>query len=287
MNRAAQGFTPDEQTVRHEPGLRNRFIFLGTEYIEFCWVEDENLFAKAGEEEKSLRSAARPFGIGLIAEDVQAVHDDWTKRGYTVPAVWSKAPRDAAPDAPPVWSFQEIPSDLLPGASAFALTYHRRKKGDVTKTRIHPNSIFALSKVTFVSPNPNERAARWRDLLAPDEQVTASAASFDVHIGPHQASWMSPDAYQSVYQRQWMPAPHPFGEIAILHLLASDLQKVKSMLGNAGLQTINFTDSGREALFVEPDPRDGFAFAVEEASVNAWLQQRTQRTGERIEIKAA
>lgn len=80
---AAQGFIPDEQTVRHEPGLRNRFIFLGVEYIEFCWVEDEELFTKGDDAEKSFRSAARPFGIGMVAEDIQAIHDDWTKRGRT------------------------------------------------------------------------------------------------------------------------------------------------------------------------------------------------------------
>lgn len=280
----AQGFIPDEQAVRHEPGLRNRFIFLGTEYIEFCWVEDESLFAKAEQEEKSFRAALRPFGIGMIAEDVQTVHDDWTKRGYAVPAVWSKAPRDAAPDAPPAWSFQDIPSDLLPGVSAFALTYHRRKKGDVKKFRIHPNSIFALSKVTFVSPEPEAHATRWRYLLAPEEQVTSSALSFDVQIGPHQASWMSPDAYQTVYHHQWTHAPHPCGETAVLHLLASNPQKVKSMLENAGRRIISITDNGRDALFVEPDLRDGFAFTVREGSVNAWLQERMQRTDEKIEV---
>ncbi|MCK7485403.1 MAG: VOC family protein [Bacillus subtilis] len=146
---AAQGFTPDDQTVRHEPGLRNCFIFLGAEYIEFCWVEDEELFAKGDDADKSFRSAARPFGIGLISEDVQAVHDGWTKRGYSVPDVWSKAPRDAAPDVPPVWSFQDVPPGLLPGVSAFVLTYHRRKRDDIRKVLIHPNTTYALSEVTY------------------------------------------------------------------------------------------------------------------------------------------
>lgn len=282
---AAQGFIPDEQTVRHEPGLRNRFIFLGAEYIEFCWVEDEELFEKGDDAEKSFRSAARPFGIGMVAEDVQAIRDDWTKRGYSIPDVWSKAPRDAAPDAPSAWSFQDIPSDLLPGVSAFALTYHRRKKGDVRKVRVHPNSIFALSKVTFVSAELESRATQWRDLLVPDEQVTQFLMRFDVQIGPHGASWMSPDAYQATYGLQWIPAPHPCGEIGILHLLASDLRKVKSMLEGAGRRVTSMSNDGQEELFVEPDPRDGFAFLVREGTVNAWLQERMNLTGERIEIE--
>lgn len=282
----AQGFTPDDKTVRHEPGLRNGFIFLGTEYIEFCWVEDEELFAKGEGEEKSLRSATRPFGIGMVAEDVQSVHDDWTARGYSVPEVWSKAPRDATPDAPPVWSFQEFPSKFPLGVSTFVLTYHHRKKRDVRKIYIHPNTIFGLSRVTFVASNPEERAACWRDLLAPDEKVTSSPVSSDVWIGPHQASWMSPDAYHATYHKQWLPAPHPYGELAILHLLASDLQKVKSMADNAGRRTTTITSNGQEEqLFIEPDPRDGFIFVVREQPINTWIQERMDRTGERIEFE--
>ena len=37
----AQGFVPHAQTVRHEPGLRNGFVSLGPDYLEFWWVEDE------------------------------------------------------------------------------------------------------------------------------------------------------------------------------------------------------------------------------------------------------
>lgn len=284
---AEQGFTPNDRTVRHEPGLRNGFVFFGLEYIEFCWVEDENLFAAADEEQRSFRTASRPFGMGLIAQDVHAVHDDWTARGHPVPDVWSKAPRDAAPDAPPVWSFQDVPPGLLPGVSAFVLTYHRRKRDDIRKVIIHPNTTYALSGVTFVSPEPESRAWQWRNVLAPDEQVISSTTGFDVQIGPHRASWMSPDAYHATFERQWEPAPHPHGELAVLHLLAIDLQTVKGMLESAGRQVRNISINGREELFVEPDPRDGFAFAVREQPVETWLQERMDQTEEKIEVEGA
>lgn len=105
---AAQGFIPHEQTVRHDPGLRNGFIGIGSEYVEFLWVEDETLFAAGDAEHRLLRTACRPFSIGMIADDVQAVHDDWTARGYSVPAVWSKAPRDATPDTPRCGAFKKF-----------------------------------------------------------------------------------------------------------------------------------------------------------------------------------
>ena len=35
---AAQGFVPEEKTVRHDPGLRNGFIFIGPEYGDLTTI---------------------------------------------------------------------------------------------------------------------------------------------------------------------------------------------------------------------------------------------------------
>lgn len=67
--------------MRHDPGLRNGFITIGPEYLEFLWVEDEALFAAAPQEERELRTPPRPFGIGIEAADVAAVRDAWVARG--------------------------------------------------------------------------------------------------------------------------------------------------------------------------------------------------------------
>jgi len=281
---AAQGFLPHETTVRHKPGLRNGFISFGPEYIEFCWVEDEELFAKADAEEKLLRAVPRPFGIGMIADDVNAVHADWTVRGYSVPEVWSKAPRDAKPDTPPVWSFQEIPTELLPGASCFALTYHTRPKGEAKKIKISPNTIYAISGVTLVSTEPEERATYWRNLLAPKEQVFQSEIGFDVVINPHQATWMTPDICQSTYGLNWEPASHSFGQISVLHLLASNLEIVKQMIEQSGRTAYSKQIKGKEELLIVPDMRDGFVFSIRQQPVESWLQERVARTGEKFEF---
>lgn len=280
----AQGFLPEDRTVRHDPGLRNRFIFLGPEYIEFCWVEDEELFAKADEEEKLLRAFPRPFGIGMIAEDVNTIHADWTARGYSVPEVWSKAARDATPDTPPAWSYQDIPGELLPGAFCFALTYHNRPKGEEKNIKIHPNTIYALSNVTFVSKEPEARAMRWRDLLAPGEQVIQSELGFGVFIGPHRALWMTPDTYQSTFGLDWIPTPHAFGELAVLHLLASNLNTAKKMLEQSGRQVFSIEMEGHEELLIIPDVRDGFVFSIQQQPIEIWSQERMARTGEKIKF---
>jgi hypothetical protein len=279
---SAQGFAPDDKTVRHAPGLRNGFIWFGPEYIEFCWVEDEALFAKAGAQEKILRKEPRPFAIGMITRDVQAVHAEWTARGYKLPEVESKAVRDAAPDAPPRWSFQYIPDELLPGASCFALTYHSRPKDEVKQLKIPPNTIYAVSGVSFVTPQAQSRAERWRDLLAPEAKVSQSGYGFTVQVPPHQAEWLTPEAYQAAYQRRWIPRQPPYGDLALLHLLATDLRTVKKMLEASGRPTISISHSGEERILIEPDPRDGFAFLVQERPAEPWLQQRIAQTGERL-----
>ncbi len=281
----AQGYAVlENRTVRHDPGLRNGFISLGAEYIEFCWVEDEELFAKADAEDKLLRASPRPFGIGMIADDVNTVHTDWTAQGYLVPEVWSKAPRDATPDAAPVWSFQEIPGELLPGASCFALTYHTRPKGEEKSIIIHPNTIYAISGVTFVSKEPEARAVRWRDLLAPGEQVTQSELGFGVFIEPHQALWMTPDTYQAAYGLDWMPAPYSIGELAVLHLFASNLERAKKMTEQSGRRVFLKEMEGHEELVIAPDARDGFVFSIRQQPVETWSQERTARTGEKFKI---
>jgi len=281
---AAQGFAPDDKTVRHDPGLRNGFIWLGPEYIEFCWVEDEALFAQAGAEEEILRKQPRPFAIGMIARDVQAVHNDWAARGYKLPEVESKAARDSAADAPPRWSFQDIPDELLPGASCFALTYHSRPKDEVKQLKIPPNTIYAVSGVSFVTPEAQLRAERWRDLLAPEAKVRQSEFGFSVQVPPHQAEWLTPEAYQAAYQRRWIPSQPPYGDLALLHLLATDLRTVKKMLEASGRQTISIRHSEEEQILIEPDPRDGFAFLVQERPAGPWLQERIVQTGERLVI---
>ena len=281
---AALGFVPAKETVRHDPGLRNGFVFIGPEYVEFCWVEDETLFEEASEQQRLLRATPRPFGLGMVAWDVGAVHDDWTARGYELPEVSSSAPRDAPAGSPPLWSFQMIPEELLPGAWCFALTYHRRSKDKATGIRIGPNTIYAISGLTLVAPEPEVRATTWRDFLAPEEAVEPLNEGHCVQIGAHRATWMAADHFTAAYGLDWVPFSQPVGEIAMLHMLASDLGAAKATVEQSGRQTSTVVLGGEEALLVAPDARDGVGFTVEQQPVEKWLQERTARTGETLDM---
>jgi len=281
---AALGFVPAKETVRHDPGLRNGFVFIGPEYVEFCWVEDETLFEEASAQQRLLCATPRPFGLGVVAWDVGAVHDDWTARGYELPEVSSSAPRDAPADSPPVWSFQMIPEELLLGAWCFVLTYHRRSKDKATEITIGPNTIYAISGLTFVAPEPEVRATSWRDLLAPEEAVKPLSHGYCVQIGAHRAAWMKADHFTATYGLDWVPFPQPVGEVAMLHMLASDLSAAKTTLEQSGRQTSTVIVGVEEALLVAPDPRDGLVFTVQQQPVEEWLQERKAKTGETLEV---
>lgn len=281
-----RGFLVTDEKRRYQPGLRNRFMQLGLEYIEFAWVENEALFRAGSGEEfgrmfpnlPALRQAARPFGIGFLSADVVALNRAWTARGCSLPEIWSFAP----PNHPPVFTFQEIPEALLPGVNSFALMYHGVPPDYVRKVTVAPNTVYALEGVTFVSAMPEFDAAQWRDLLAPDAAVETANGVHSVAIGPHIAHWMRPDAYIERYQVGWTDAPHVSGKIGALHLLAANLDTAAQQLGG-GFKRLGDGDDDR--LVMPPDPRDGFTFTLREYPVERWREERMARTGENIQVE--
>jgi hypothetical protein len=288
---ARAGFNVTGESARHEPGLRNRFVSFGPEYIEFVWVEDEAAF-EAGQQTAifpdlaGLRAGARPFGIGLATADVRALHASWTGRGYTLPEVIDGVPRDAPPSSQPVWSFQPLPPELVGGVFLFALTYHTRHGDLIRRVKVAPNTTYGIEGVTFASPSPQERAQRWRDLLAPGEPMREAEGFYEVRTGPHFARWLTPLHYQEYLGLSYKEPPHGFGEMAVIHLLAEDLDKAEEWIASAGRDISRLPDpaSGLDTLYVYPDPRDGFTFAITQRPAQEWLDARVRLTGERLEL---
>jgi hypothetical protein len=286
------GFLVAEQTVRHSPGLRNGFVRFGPEYLEFVWVEDEALFEQGADTAmfphlRELRAAHRPFAMGLLSDDVRMLHDEWTGRGNELPPVTQGRARDAAADSPPAWSFQAVPESLMNGILLFALTYHTRHKDAIRKIQIAPNSTYAVSGVTFASEEPETRASAWRDLLAPGEEVKCEeGGSCEVSVPPHFALWIKPEEYQEQYGISYKASPHPFGELAVIHMLANDLDKAEEMVAEMGRNATRLPDkrTGADTVIVPPDERDGFTFAITERPVEEWLRERVEITGERLEL---
>jgi hypothetical protein len=281
----ALGFLVSEETQRYKPGLRNRFITLGCEYVELVWVENETEFTEGGSEQfarmfanlPALRQAARPFSIGMKSDSVENLHQAWTARGYTLPSVWSFAP----PGMPPVFSFQTIPGDLLPGTGCFAITYHGQTDPQTRRVQVAPNTIYAVEGVTFVCATPKANASQWQRLLSPDTTIQEHEGSYAVAIGTHTAQWLQPQLFQARYGLEWIPSPHASGDLAALHLLTETLEDAAAMLGQNAHQ-LEDTYSHEAILVVAPDSRDGLAFIIRQYPIEQWRAQRINTTGENI-----
>lgn len=283
------GFVDTGRTVRLDPGLRNGAVLFGTEYIEFCWVEDEQLFIEEskgqhvfGADLFALRAVHRPCSIGLITDDVTALREQWTARGYSLALISPKAPRGVEPGTQRGWSFFNIPDALTPGAKCFALTYAKR---DTSSVRIAPNTIYAVDGVTFVSLAPEEYAHRWQELLVPGVPIVYEEDGCSVTIEPHLAQWITPDRYQQDFGRVWQASPHPFGALAVLHLLAEDLDRVAEMLRQAAwsLTWRPNAQEGQKRTLLVTNPADGYLFSITTKPYAEWLNARTTRTGELLE----
>ncbi len=282
----AAGFRLGAAIIEHEPGMRIGFVHFGREVFELFWVADEAAFAAATDGRSDLgaaRAAApRPFRVGLVADDLPALHSAWVARGYDLPALQTHTPPGAPPEGTPDWALQTLAETVLPGVRAFILQGSRLVERAV---HVNPNTTYALAGASFVSATPAVDARAWRDFLAPDAPIACTGEGCAVTMGPHRLDWLTPEQYQRAYGRPWQPAPYSFGALAALHLLATDLRVVQSWLSRAGRRGVplpNTAPTGR--LLVLPHPHDGFLFTIREQPVADWARECAARTGETPEI---
>lgn len=277
------GFVVGKKTVRHDPGLRNGFVYFGPEYIEFSWVEDEKLFRKGAEKyRKDIRRRPSPYGVAFESKNVTAMHFQLRRRGYKVPPVYSRGPRDA--DKSVIWwTFQSIPFRFLLGAWTFVLTYEFRKNQRGPRVAsIGRNTLYAVSGLTFVTSNPQRRAEAWRNFLSPRSKLQKiSSEIYQFELGPHLLEWMTPGAYSKEYsvRRIALGGSKNFREVALIHLFAANLSKAKSILKQNKFKVRNH----RTRLLVGSQESDGFTFAVTEKSPKIWQRERA-RFGQKFVI---
>jgi hypothetical protein len=270
------GFSVGDSTRRHEPGLRNGFVSIGPEYLEICWVEDEETFRRGDPHGHELIEDPRVCGIGFTCGDLRALREAWSDQGIRLPEPWAASERGS--DEGPKWTFQELPVRLLPGAGCFLLSYHRPRP----PFRVGPNTIFGLEGVTLVTPVPERRALRWQAVLAPESEVEEEAGGgFRLDLDPHFVRWLSAEVFVQRFGRHFRPAIHPMGDTAAVHLLAEDIGEALRWLESAGRRTELRADGG---LLCEPAPRDGVLFVIRQASFEAWLRGRRAR-GEVLRIQ--
>lgn len=271
------GFVPQARAARWDPGLRTRFLGIWPEYLELVSVEDEKAFAASDDPDTRFRAARRPYSIGIMTDDLPALHAAWRGRGFDLPEIRFESPADSPPGAEPLFAFVAIPQQLLPGVSAFGLTsYYRPAPPMRHQVWVAPNSVFGLTGLTMVSRTPGTDAAAWQRLLAPEEPIATGEGGPELLVGPHRLRWLDPDTHADRYGLAWTPSGDGADAMALVELVALDLDRVERLAQKAGRTTRRLDDG---ALLLDPSGHDGFRFLIRPGKLDEWVTWRGARTG--------
>ncbi len=272
--------SPPEWTVRHDPGLRNGFLYVGPDYLEFCWVEREEAFEEQARVEpyyRSLRDGHRPYGIGFQVRDPEGFRSRLVRAGVEMPEVLLARPSDSADDSPPRWAYGMFPEGMTPGVHSFYLAY-LGEDGQRRNERffVGENGVFLFVGALFVSPTPVGRVRQWSALLDGGADVRTRSAV--VH-GPHAYVWVSPEGWGRMTGTEFPDSSASVHELTAVIALSYDLARTRRFVESAGIAQsdieIDLPWLGeREALLIDPDPRDGFPMIVLEGGLTAWKEWR-------------
>lgn len=285
LRRAGFVVSPPELTVRHAPGLRNGFVYIGPEYLEYCWVEREEEFeARAAEDAyyRTLRESKRPYGIGLQVADPETFRTALLDEGFVMPEVIFAKPQDAAENAPAAWGYGMFPEGATPGAHSFYLSYLSDDDSRNRNWFVGENAIFQIAGVVLVTEEPRARARAWAKLLRPSG--ARGAIPERVVHGPHAYVWVTPEEWESMTATEYPRPKADFHELTAVVALTFDLERTVRYFDSAELPyqrgEVGLPGFGRhEAVVLYPDPRTGFSMVIYEADVEAWLDWREQKTG--------
>ena len=259
------GFIVDEPAHHYGQARSACRIVLGTEYLELASEEP--------------RGADAAF-IGFAAPDLLALLEDWRQRSHPFLPFAAIEPGDT-PNARPT-AF--VPELSLPGAKSGIAEEDSPPNAQTKSIVVAPNTIYALAGALFVSEEPGESAQEWHSLLAPQEPIGQKDNVYQFALGPHYLAWMPPERYEHFYGEPWHQASPAQGEIALVHLLATDLKECRRTLRDTGWVTrlLEHTNNGHRTLWAKPDSESELAFHITEQPVEEWIKVRIAITGESL-----
>jgi len=287
LRRAGFLASPPERTVRNDPGLRNGFVYVGPEYLEFCWVEREEEFRAAAREEPFywvLRDQHRPYAIGFRVKDAAALHAKLEQRGYAMPDLLQAREDEAGGADPPRFAFGLFPADAHPGIHAFYLS--DRELEEPRPLHVGENGVFLIVGVLFVSVEPRARVGAFADLLL-DEGGSRDPWGF-LH-GPHAYLWISPRGFRQLSGESWPASPADYHELAAVIAITTDLDRTERFFERAELPYRRARMSlplfgEHEGIFLHPNVREGFPMIVFEGDYTEWSRWRSAVSGAELEL---
>lgn len=285
---AKEGFVVGKKTVRHPPGTRNGFFYIGPEYLEFLRVEDQKAYRKGkSNHHDTFRTNPGPFGFGFDAPQIGEFHKELIRKGIKAPRLFSRGPSDAKENDEPWWTFQLFPSRALPGIYPFALRYESHDYSAPRHAYIGKNGIFAISGVTLVSKTPLRDAKKWAKVF--DLKVTRDGGQMSAYFGPHKLSWLRKALFRKMYGKEaFIPSSGSFAhlrKVALLHLYSEDLKRTRRYMKKTGRKVREVSVEGKSCLYIHPHAADGYSFLVSEKSLSLWKKERQKM--QRIKIVRA
>jgi hypothetical protein len=258
------GFIPNEKTVKHSEGRRNGFISMGTEYIEFLWVEDEELFEReATEGAQAVRNTPCMIAIGILGKNLEKSRESWIAKDFDVTEINYVRPRGADPESEPVWAFLPPPDEDY-GVNLFSLSYLTRTGNQKTAV-IHPNKIFGITGITMVTDEIEERMTTWIDVFE-CQQIDESTLA----LGDHFIRFLTPAEFKERYNLDFTGVVEL--ELGLLHLLSTDLEVTANAFKKGGRDCWMVDDE----LIVPSGGSDGFVFSVTEANLDEWKKKKEE-----------
>jgi len=289
FGRAGFAVASPDQTVRVPPGLRNGFVFIGPDYLEFCWVEREEEFAEGVARDRGLRrirEGQRPYGIAFRTEDAARFREGLLRRGFDVPDVVVARPSDAPEDAPSAWAFGALPPASTPGAHAFYMAYlagagERPRVFDVGR-----NGIFLVVGAVFVAERPDLRTRAWARLFGEDSLLVENRG---FALGPHTFVWVTPSEWERIAGRPY-PVGGPFHEIAAVVVRSEDCARTEEALIAGGIPVVrrHLALPGFDSepgLVVFPEVAGGFPMIVLPGEREPWMRWREAFEREAIDSR--
>ena len=247
------GFTVSPKMVKHDAGHLNRFVQMGSTYLEFQSVVDEGAFSlNATENDRLYRAFLRPYGIGAITSSTQRIYDSLKGHFSHLSSPFSKSEGNP-PTTPPRWKLIDLPNGAFPGAHTFALEYLMKRE----EATIGPNQITMLGGFYFCSDHPNERMNTWtRTMNLLGLPIHCDATS--ITLGHQIFYFITPNEYQGKFGELWKTTPNENGEIAAVILNCANVEFSAEAMKNAGFGMTN-QDS---TVNFKMDKITGFTFAL-------------------------
>lgn len=214
----------------------------------------------------------------LLIDTIQFVEFDWKSMEYYLPPLWGGITKHLITN--PQYSFFCTPVSRKEGFSFEGINCRLNEVDEniLLKVRTAPLATYCVAGLSFVVPQPEARAVRWRNLFSTEADVECENEIYRVGSGSYYTQWMDDEKYEELFQHTHLKVSSQPGDLAIIHLYSQDLERSEKILNASGFYTKRHLEplGNRHYLFVFPRKKEEVAFCISEKKYDRWKQESSQ-----------